>query len=352
MTDYYVDPYIKKCERIFPPQGRYGYYRFDMNENPEGLPKQFVDSVLKEITPEFLSIYPEPDCFLNRYAEFVGVQYENVLATNGSDMAIRYLCEVFAQEGGKVVTVSPTFEMYRVNCAILGLNHVAVSYEDDLSIDTDKIVNAIDTDTDIVVLLNPNNPVGTAYTKDEAKRIIKKAQQMNAIVIIDEAYHYFYDQTFLPYISQFDNVVILRTFSKLFSMAACRLGVIISNPQIIEYVKKSHLTFDVNSIALKFGERILEHKDLIEQLIETQKEGKKYLLDTLKEHGYETMDGLGNYVFIRTNRNPKEIEEIFCKEKKILIKTFGNPLLAKFIRVSTGSKRTMEFLVENLLEID
>jgi len=69
---YYVNPNIKNTERIFPEQGRYGKYRYDMNENPEGLPKEFVDSVLKEITPEFLSIYPEPDRFLNKYAKFIG----------------------------------------------------------------------------------------------------------------------------------------------------------------------------------------------------------------------------------------------------------------------------------------
>ena len=108
MTNYYVNPYVKECERIFPEQGRYGYYRFDMNENPEGLPKSFVDQVLKEITPEFLAIYPEPDRFLKKFSDFIGVGFENVIATNGSDMAIRYLYEVFAQTGKKVVTVSPT----------------------------------------------------------------------------------------------------------------------------------------------------------------------------------------------------------------------------------------------------
>ena len=74
-----------------------------MNENPEGLPKAFVDSVLKEITPEFLSVYPEPDRFLNKYASFVGVSYDNVLTTNGSDTAIRYLLETFGETKKEVV---------------------------------------------------------------------------------------------------------------------------------------------------------------------------------------------------------------------------------------------------------
>ena len=93
----HVNKNIKNTVRVFPEQGRYEYYRYDMNENPEGLPKEFVDSVLKNITPEFLSVYPEPDRFLKKYAEFIDMSFENVTATNGSDMAIRYLLETFGE---------------------------------------------------------------------------------------------------------------------------------------------------------------------------------------------------------------------------------------------------------------
>ena len=80
-----------------------------MNENPEGLPKNFVDSVMQEITPEFLAVYPEPDRFLKKYASYIGAEYENVLTTNGSDSAIRYLLEIFCEKGKEVLTVSPSF---------------------------------------------------------------------------------------------------------------------------------------------------------------------------------------------------------------------------------------------------
>ena len=273
---YYVDENIKNTVRIFPEQGRYDYHRFDMNENPEGLPKSFVDSVLKEITPEFLAVYPEPDRFIRKYVEFASdLSVENVLPTNGSDMAIRYLLETFGEQSKEVVTVSPSFEMYWVNCSILGLKHVPVAYEKDLTIRIERIVEAITENTRVVVLLNPNNPVGNVYTEAELEQVILGARQVGAVVIIDEAYHYFYDKTFLKYAVSEDNVIVLRTFSKLMSMAACRLGVIISNPQIIHYVQNAKLTFDVNSIALLFGERILEHPEMIEELIQREKEGKQ-----------------------------------------------------------------------------
>lgn len=352
MTEYYVDPSVKGCIRIFPEQGRYGYYRYDMNENPEGLPKEFVDKVLKEITPEFLATYPEPDVFLEKYAAFIGMGYENVLTTNGSDMAIRYLLEIFCRKGKKVVTVNPSFEMYAVNCSILGLEHVPVRYEDDMTVDINKLLDAINPDTDMVVLLNPNNPIGTAYTDEEVSLVIKRAEENGAVVILDEAYHYFYGRTFVDKVLQHDNVVVLRTFSKLFSLAACRLGVIISNRDIIDYIRKSRLTFEVNAVALKFAEHLVEQPELIEYLIASEKRGKKYVLDELSRRDYETMDGLGNYIFIKTHEEPSKIADILKHKEKILVKTFGSSLLKDYIRVSTGSEKAMKFFTDKFLKVD
>lgn len=350
--NYYVNEHIKNTQRVFPGQGRYDLYRYDMNENPEGLPKEFVDSVLKEVTPEFLSIYPEPDRFLNKYASFIGAKYENLVATNGSDMGIRYLLEVFGEEGKEVVTVAPSFEMYWVNCNILGLKHVPVSYNNDFTIDVDKIVNAITTDTRVVVLLNPNNPMGDAYTEEEFLKILAKAKEVGAIVIVDEAYHYFYENTFLKYALEEENVVVLRTFSKLFSIAACRLGVIISNPQIVHYVKNAKLTFDANSIALLFAERIIEHPEIVEELIRTEKEGKAYTLSSLREHGYECRECKGNFLFVKPRHNAKEIATRLEVEKKVLVHPYGNELLKDYIRVSVGSVEAMKIFLDAFYEVD
>lgn len=351
---YYVNECIKNTVRVFPQQNRYEYHRYDMNENPEGLPEKFVKSVLEEITPEFLSIYPEPDRFTDKYAKFLGgeIAANNILATNGSDMAIRYLLETFGEEGKEVVTVSPSFEMYWVNCSILGLKHVPVDYERDMTIKIEKIVEAISEDTRIVVLLNPNNPIGNVYTEDELVKVISRAKEVGAIVIVDEAYHYFYDKTFIKYAVSEDNVIVLRTFSKLMSLAACRLGVIISNSQIIYYVKNAKLTFDVNSIALLFAERLLEHPELINELIQIEKEGKQYVLDTLTENDYWCKDCRGNFIFVKPNSPALEVADRLEKEKRVLVHSYSNELLKDYLRISVGSKNAMKIFLEAFLEID
>jgi len=348
----HVNPFVAKMTRVFPPQERYGKLRYDMNENPEGLPKEFVDSVLKEITPEFLAIYPEPDRFLRKYAKFVGVEFENLVCTNGSDQAIRYLLETFGEVGKEVVTVAPSFEMYWVNCMLLGYKHVPVAYEPDMSIKIENILAAINENTRIVVLLNPNNPVGNVYTDEEFAAVQKKAESIGALVIVDEAYHYFYSKTFLPEALKAPNVVVMRTFSKLMSLAACRLGVVIGNAELVHYVRNLRLTFDANSVALLFAERLIERPEIIQQLIVAQQEGKEWLMCELRSHGYWCRDCTGNFIFVKPNKDAHEVAERLEKEYNVLVHPYGNPMLKKFIRVSTGSKTAMQKLLSVFLEID
>lgn len=349
---YYVNPNVASTERVFPMQGRREYGRYDMNENPAGLPGEFVESVLSEVTPDFLATYPEPAAFESSFASFVGVEPANVMATNGSDMAIRYLLETFGEPGKDVVTADPTFEMYRINCSLLGLNHVAVPYENDLSFDIGKMLDAITESTRIVALLNPNNPVGNVYTEEEVQSVIDRCGEVGAIVIIDEAYHYFCPTTFLPLAMGAENVVVLRTFSKLFSIAACRIGVIVGREGIVSQVRKSKLTFDVNSVALLFAERLLDRPEILEHLIEAQAEGKSYAISELEKRGYDCLDCAGNFFFIRTRSDARLVAERLREEKKILVHGYDRPPLAGMLRVSTGDRRSMEPFLDAFLAVD
>ncbi|MBR3287392.1 MAG: histidinol-phosphate aminotransferase family protein [Bacteroidales bacterium] len=349
---FYINPYISSTPRVFPKQGRAGYHRYDANENPEGLPKEFVDSVLKELTPEYLAMYPEPERFIGKYANYIGVDKDSVYCTNGSDHGIRVLLEIFGEPGKEVVTVSPTFEIYWVCCSMLGLKHKPVQYNDDFSISIDAILDAITADTRVVVLLNPNSPIGNLYTEHEVQRVIKKAKQNGAVVILDEAYHYFYDKTFLHYAIENENVLLLRTFSKLMSIAGCRVGMVVGHKDLIHWVKNSRLAYEVNTVGLLFAERILEHPKMIEQLIEQEKEGKAYLINELRKRGYWFMDCHGNYVLIKPKHDAHEIARRLSDEKKTLVHTYGNILLKDVLRVTIGSKKAMEFFSKVYFDVD
>ncbi len=347
----YIKECIKEIERVGGRQGRLDFLRLDMNENPEGLPKEITEAIKAELTPEFFATYPEPERFLTVLADYLDVKKENLCVTNGSDMAIRYIFEVFGRPGSSVLTVFPSFEMYRINCLIFGFKHKPVAYNPDFTLDFDRVLDAITEEVSIVSVLNPNNPIGTVYTEDQFDRIAKRAAEVGALVIVDEAYHYFYDKTFLRKIFEYDNVILIRTFSKLFSIAALRLGFLVGNERLIHYIWNVRPTFDTNAVALKAGEILLKSQGLCERLIAVEREGRQYLIDSLAAHGYEYFAGNGNYAFIRTRIPVPEVRKRL-EARKILIKTYSQEILSGFIRISTGSRPVMEQFTRALYEVD
>lgn len=348
---YYVSDWVKNAERIFPDQGRAEYLRLDMNENPEGLPQDVVDVIKESITPEFLATYPEPDKLRKKYAAFIGVSPDQVTLTNGSDNAIRYILQTFAKPGHDVLTVTPTFEMYMVNCWLLGLNHETVPYGSDHKVDVDAIIEAMTDETDIVALVNPNNPMGDCYSEKDARRLIEAAASHGAVVLADEAYHYFTKNTLLPLVDEYDNVILTRTFSKCFSLAGVRLGVVISNPTLIHYINNLRVTFEVNTFALKCGEIVLDTPGLIDQLAKIQIDGREFIVKELEEHGYEVYPSETNFVSFKPKSESKALIAKL-EEHKILVKGFGSGPLAGWIRINTGSVQVMQQFLDCLLEVD
>ena len=135
------------------------------------------------------------------------------------------------------------------------------------------------------------------------------------------------------------------------SLAAVRLGVIIGNPELIGYVRNARLTFDANSIALLFAERLMDHPDIIDGLIKTQQEGKNWILSELVALGYWCRDCMGNFIFIKPRHDAHEVSGRLEK-MDVLVHSYGNPLLKDFIRVSTGSKTAMCRFLEAFKEAD
>ncbi len=348
---YYLNENIKNTYRVKQNEPRAEYLRLDMNENPEGLPREFFDEVIKKITPELLAMYPEKGNLLELLSKHNHICKECISLTNGSDEAMRLVFETFGCEGEKVLTVTPTFEMYDVYCNMFGMKHVDVSFDGELQVSVDDVLELIDEQTNIVVLLNPNSPIGSAYSVDEMQEIIQKAASMGSIVLIDEAYHYFYNKTFINYINDYDNVLVTRTFSKLCSLAGARIGYIAGNKTLIEYIENAQSTYNVNSIGLLFAEELLKKPEVIKKLQEIENKGNLYLCNKLKEQGYQFYCKYGNYILIKSKKATKEIADLLKKEN-ILIKIYSKGILKDWIRITTGSVNAMEQFWNAFIKID
>lgn len=349
---YYVNPVIKDFVRTNQPEGRGDYVRLDQNENPDGLPKWLFEEVMAKITPELLAMYPEETAFTKKYAEFLGYEYENVVLTDGSVVAMGYVIKVFGEPNKKLICVTPTFGMYKVYADMEQMRTVFIPYNKDFSFNISELLKQIDEETSIVSLVNPNMPVGNVYDMEEIVSVVEKAKENNAIVIIDEAYYYFYENSALDLIKKYDNAIILRTFSKMLSLCGLRMGAVISSKENIQYIRNYRPHYTVNCLALLFGEAIIDHHDqLIKELKEKFTVGRDYLLEKLTQENYSYIPTNGCFICITPKHKTAESITEELKKRGILI-FCGKGDSAGFLRVTIWDKRYMMQFMESLLEID
>ena len=350
---YYLDKKIEDLDRIFDQNKRAGYLRLDLNENPEGLPQEFINEVLKDVTPEFVAQYPETLEFTQVLAKYLGTDIEHLCLVNGSSEGIRQIIEAFTSPDGKIVGVSPTYAMFEVYPKMYGRQFIPVQYTDKLEMPVENILKELNPDIQLLILLNPNNPMGNTYTDEEFKMILDAAKKNEITVLIDEAYMYFYPHSFIEYALKDEHIFVTRTFSKLFSLAGCRLGYVAGWPEGIKMVQKLCTPHNVNAFGMKFAQAIIEKEGMIDKLVAHHSEGKNFLIDSLKEHGYEFNAKEGNFIFIKPKTDAKNLVERMKNEEKILIKTYnGIGAFGTCLRVTTGGIKSMKRFTEALYKLD
>ena len=350
---YFINPRIKNLHRIFDQNERKDYLRLDLNENPGGLPQDFISEVLSDVTPQFVSQYPETLEFTEKLAEFLGTDISHLCIVNGSAEGIRYIIQAFTSENGRIVGVVPSYFMFQIYSEMYGREFVKVPYNEDLTMDVENIIDTLTDDTQLLILLNPNNPMGNVYSDDEFERLMLAAREKQITVLVDEAYHYFYPKTFIKYALEQEHVFVTRTFSKLFSMAGCRLGYVAGWPDGVRMVQKLCTPHNTNAFAMKIAEAVIDNPDILQSLIDKFNDGRNYLIESLDANGYAHKGEAGNFIFIKTRTDAEKIVSRMKSEKRILIKSYPN--VGNFgtcLRVSIGERCFMERFMEALLELD
>ena len=256
--------------------------------------------------------------------------------------------ELFAHLRDPAIVIRKDSITFNTAC-ITGLEDVVYVHV----MDVNDIIREMTDDTQLLILLNPNNPMGNVYSDDEFESIMKVARQKQITVLVDEAYHYFYPKTFIKYALTEDHVFITRTFSKLFSMAGCRLGYVVGWSDGVKMVQKMCTPHNTNAFAMMFAEKVLTTPGMLDSLITNFNGGRKYLVNSLDKNGYRHKGEAGNFIFIEPKTDAQTIVDRMKAEKKILIKAYPN--VGEFgncLRVSIGEEKYMKQFVEALLEID
>lgn len=333
---YSLNSKIRDLKPYDPIEGEY-QIRLDANESFLSVPPEIKDGILREV--ERVAFHRYPDSLAKEvsvaFANYYGIDPALVTVGNGSDESISVIMSAFLMKGDKVLTVSPDFSMYHFYASIVEAESVELKKEEDLSISVDKLIQTAQQEQiNMIIFSNPCNPTSLGLTRDAVRRLIRS---VDALVVLDEAYMDFWDQSLLEEVTDYDNLIILRTCSKAFGMAAVRLGFAVANPTLTNAIKAVKSPYNSNTLTQKIGSELFRHPDVLRRGIHEIVESKDELYHALKqleadcEQEFFVYESCTNFVFIRTE-HAKEIY-YFLLEQSIAVRLFPG-----FLRISAGNR--------------
>lgn len=273
--------------------------RLGHNERTIPLPAEVVQEIFASIAPEEITAIPELDSFYASLCRFLAVERNAVLACHGADAGIGMLFQAYVDEGDEVVQVAPTYHRYREFCLLYGAKSVIVAFDSALRLDFSDYLKAITPLTRMAVLVNPNSPTGTTVDFDELAEAAAKTHAHNALLLIDEVYHHYYEVTALPLLKHYDNVVIARSLSKAFGAAGIRVGALVGNPTIIQELRKLCPRHEISALSARVAEYLLEHPEIMRDYVAASHESRHQLAAVLEPAGFEVMKSHAASVMIR-----------------------------------------------------
>jgi histidinol-phosphate aminotransferase len=317
-----------------------GLIKLDAMENPFTWPDDLRDDWARLIRDTDVNRYPDPQSqeLTARLRDCMKIpEGAGVLLGNGSDEIIQMLALALGGEGRTVLSVEPSFVMYKMIAAFSGLEYVGVELNaDDFSLNEPAMLEAIEKHQPALLFLAyPNNPTANLFDANVIERIIRAAP---GLVIIDEAYAPFTDETFMPRLGEFDNMVVMRTVSKM-GLAGLRLGLLAGPQEWIEQIDKTRLPYNINVLTQLSAEFALSHKDVFDQQTEQIRVMREEMMKSFESmKGIEPYPSDANFLLLKTSAG--KATEIFqsIREQGVLIKNMdgSHPMLADCLRVTVG----------------
>lgn len=327
------------------PQGE-GYIKLNTNENPFP-PSPRVLAAVREAASASLRLYPDPMATKVRVkaAEVFGTRPERVLVGNGSDELLGLIARAFLGPGDKVVYPYPTYLLYKVLVDIQDATGVKVNFKEDFSLPEGIVVKG----AKVTFLCNPNSPSGTMVWPDEVARLAKR---IDGVLVVDEAYVEFADANCLSLVEDNPNVIVLRTLSKSYSLAGLRLGFCIAQEEIIEGLIKVKDSYNVGRLSMAAAVAALDDQQHLKENLEKIKEVRSYLSESLREMGFFVYPSQANFVFARC-KDAAAAREIYeqLKRQKILIRHINYHGFEHCVRISIGTRKEIDTLLEALSEV-
>lgn len=327
--------------------------KLNQNENPWDAPLKIKEEVLRRLQDRRWSQYPDfvPESLHQRLAEHSGWTEKGIIAGNGSNELIQAVLMVSLAEGKRVLISEPTFALYRQISTVLGAEVISVPLNSELGFDLPGLRSAIElSKPDVVIICSPNNPTGCVMSHSDLGTILKAT---GGLVVVDEAYFEFSEQTALPLLEQHANLIVLRTFSKAMAMAALRVGYLLAAPELVREISKSVLPYNLNVFSQTAAEVAIEmYRTELEPLISTIRIERDRLRDELSRiAGLSPIPSRANFMVVRSVMAPAQIYEELLRRDILIRNVSAYPLLQDCFRLSVGTPRENDFLISTLREL-
>jgi histidinol-phosphate aminotransferase len=327
--------------------------KINQNENPWETPKQIKDETLRQFENCKWSRYPPfiSSDLEGRLGQFAGWTPDGVLAGNGSNELIQALLMVTMSAGKSVLISEPTFTLYRQIATILGGEVHSVRMTADFRFDTEAIVDRIKRDDpQVVIVCSPNNPTGTRIPDSDLRRILDAA---SGLVVVDEAYHEFSEQTVVPLLRDFDNLVVLRTFSKAMALAALRLGYLLSAPDCVVEIRKALLPYNLNLFSQTAARVALDsYETELRPLVKNILSERQRVFNEIEQlNGFYPVASTANFMIVRSELDPRVVFEHLLSRDILIRDVSRYPMLEKYFRISVGTPMENDLLLQGLREL-
>jgi histidinol-phosphate aminotransferase len=331
-----------------------GMVKLDAMENPYQWPETIKREWLETLMDCAINRYPDPEArqLAEKIREINGIAPDSaILLGNGSDEIIQIILMALTPDA-TVLSVSPSFVMYRQISLTLGLNYVEVPLStSDFNLDLSAFLDAMAKHQPAIVFLAyPNNPTGNLFDADNIRHILKKAP---GLVVIDEAYAPFADASFMDELGDFDNLLVMRTVSKL-GLAGLRLGYLAGKPEIVEQLHKVRLPYNINILTQGSTYFALCHHSIFDEQTATLRQERGGLLERLNRiDGIDALPSAANFILFKTTQTDATAIFNQLKARKILIKNLSpqGGSLTNCLRVTVGTPEENRLFLEALHQI-
>lgn len=348
-----LQPYIpgKPIAEVQRELGIEDVIKMASNENPLGPSPKAMSAMRKTI--DQVNFYPEGSCYELRKAVAAKLEIteDNLIFGNGSDELLLLISQVFVNPLDEIIQADPklTFVEYRAVSLVSDASPVFVDMKD-YAFDLEAMAEKINEKTKLIFIANPNNPTGTIVTKEKVEEFLAKVPE-DVIVVFDEAYYEYVENADYPetinYVKEGKNIIILRTFSKIYGLAGLRVGYGIAKKEIIALMEKARQPFNVNSLAQTGATAALKDIKFVEESKKVNNVGKRFLYDSLDVNNITYVPTEANFIFIDLKIDAKEAADKLMK-KGVIVRPIGT---GTTIRVTIGTEEQNKRFINTLKKV-